>query len=109
LYRFRQGFDGGDGGIAGPQLQDAAEVVVAVEDVGELGYRLRGGPTVPVEPQRFVLNAVEQPAAQGGFDLFVPGFGCPAPLVFRLLEQPDVRIGLDGVEATLDQVAVVGG
>jgi len=96
--------------VGGPQRGDGGEVGVAAQRVGQRMHAARGGLLLTVdvggEPQGAGFEPVEQPAAQRPLLLLVPGFGLPAALALRALDQREVAPALDQLDALLDDAAV---
>lgn len=101
--------EGGDRHKFGVLAGEVAELVQG----GDRGFGdLGGGGAAVVHPAvevEVALEAVEEPGAKGALALAIPGFGVPAALVFGLFDQADVFVAFDGLEALLDELAVVVG
>ena len=96
--------------VARVQLGDLHESGVGAHHVGqavdggELGRVVGGG-----GPQVRGFQPVEQPIAQRGALQVFPARRVPAALVFGALDQADVAVALDQVDATLDDLPIVLG
>ena len=95
-------------GVAGEDGGQLAQHGVGAQQVGQLGDRPHDRPLL-VAPQLRLLQPVQDRGLERGGELVGPRRGRPAALELGLLQQADVRVGLDQVEPTLHERGVVGG
>src|SRR4051812_46745442 len=61
------------------------------------------------EPQRPILQLIEQPIPQRPLQFGLPRLGSPPPLVLRPLQKVDERIRLNHRQPTLKNIAIIAG